>query len=64
VAAFEVKAWPLFGTVGETWYAKPQSGKLLLSPADEDPVDPHDAWPEDAVTAPFTLLGGPAHLHI
>ena len=51
VAAFEVMAWPLFGTVGETWYAKPQSGKLLLSPADEDPVDPHDAWPEDEVLA-------------
>ena len=51
VTAFEVSAWPLFGSVGETWYAKPQSGKLLLSPADEDPVEPHDAWPEDEVLA-------------
>ncbi len=43
--------WPLFGTVAETWYCKPDAGKLMVSPADEDPVDPHDAWPDDMVLA-------------
>ena len=43
--------WPLFGSISETWYAKPEAGKLMVSPADEDPVDPHDAWPEDMVIA-------------
>ncbi|PVA11592.1 glycerol-3-phosphate dehydrogenase [Pelagivirga sediminicola] len=47
----DVESWPLFGTTAETWYAKPDAGKLMVSPADEDPVDPHDAWPDDMVLA-------------
>ena len=47
----DVSGWPLFGSVAETWYAKPEAGKLMVSPADEDPVDPHDAWPDDMVLA-------------
>ena len=43
--------WPLFGNFAETWYAKPQSGRLMISPADEDPVDAQDAWPDDEVLA-------------
>ncbi|MGQ0483770.1 MAG: NAD(P)/FAD-dependent oxidoreductase [Hyphomicrobiales bacterium] len=43
--------WPLIGDVGETWYAKPQSGKLLVSPADATPVDPHDAYADDMALA-------------
>jgi D-arginine dehydrogenase len=43
--------WPLIGDVGETWYAKPQSGKLLVSPADATPVDPHDAYADDMLLA-------------
>src|SRR6056297_2372272 len=43
--------WPLFGAITEAWYAKPEAGKLMVSPADEDPVDPHDAWPDDMVLA-------------
>ena len=49
--AYDVMAWPLVGSLDETWYAKPQSGKLLVSPADEDPVPPMDAWPDDMVLA-------------
>jgi len=37
--------------VNETWYAKPQSGKLLVSPADETPVEPHDAYADDLALA-------------
>lgn len=47
----DVERWPLFGAITETWYAKPEAGKLMVSPADEDPVDPHDAWPDDMVLA-------------
>jgi D-arginine dehydrogenase len=48
---YEIGRWPLFGNVDETWYAKPEAGKLMVSPADEDPVEPHDAWADDMVLA-------------
>ncbi|MDF0601854.1 FAD-binding oxidoreductase [Psychromarinibacter sp. C21-152] len=47
----DVSAWPLFGSAAENWYAKPEAGKLMVSPADEDEVDPHDAWADDMVLA-------------
>lgn len=47
----DVTDWPMFFGVGETWYAKPDAGALLVSPADEDPVEPHDAWADDMVLA-------------
>ncbi|MEO0938234.1 MAG: FAD-binding oxidoreductase [Pseudomonadota bacterium] len=47
----DVTRWPIFFGVGESWYAKPDAGKLLVSPADEDPVAPHDAWADDMVLA-------------
>ncbi|MEO9574063.1 MAG: FAD-binding oxidoreductase [Tateyamaria sp.] len=47
----DVSRWPIFFGVGETWYAKPDAGALLVSPADEDPVEPHDAWADDMVLA-------------
>jgi D-arginine dehydrogenase len=37
--------------VGETWYAKPQSGKLIVSSADATPVEPHDAYADDMAIA-------------
>jgi len=43
--------WPVVGAIDESWYFKPQSGKLLVSPAEEDPVEPQDAWPDDMVLA-------------
>ncbi|MEX0969833.1 MAG: FAD-binding oxidoreductase [Paracoccaceae bacterium] len=47
----DVAHWPLLGTVDDLWYAKPMGGKLMVSPAEEDPVAPHDAWPDDMVLA-------------
>ncbi|MFL4468687.1 NAD(P)/FAD-dependent oxidoreductase [Tateyamaria armeniaca] len=46
-----VAHWPIFFGVGEAWYAKPDAGALLVSPADEDAVEPHDAWADDMVLA-------------
>ena len=47
----DVSKWPIFFGIGETWYAKPDAGKLLISPADEDLVVPHDAYADDMVLA-------------
>lgn len=43
--------WPMVTDVGETWYSKPQSGKLIVSSADATPVDPHDAYADDMAIA-------------
>lgn len=47
----DTRHWPMFFGVGETWYAKPDAGALLVSPADEDPVPAQDAWADDMVLA-------------
>ncbi|ATG36719.1 FAD dependent oxidoreductase [Phaeobacter piscinae] len=47
----DVTRWPMIMGVGECWYAKPDAGKLLVSPADADPVAPHDAYADDMVLA-------------
>lgn len=47
----DVSKWPLFAAASEDFYAKPDAGTLLVSPADEDPVDPHDVWADDMVLA-------------
>ncbi|HEX2544466.1 MAG TPA: FAD-dependent oxidoreductase [Ramlibacter sp.] len=39
--------WPLTGGITEDWYFKPDAGMLLGSPANADPVDPHDVQPEE-----------------
>jgi D-arginine dehydrogenase len=39
--------WPMVVDADETVYFKPEAGRLMLSPADATPVDPHDCWPED-----------------
>jgi D-arginine dehydrogenase len=44
-------AWPMATDCGETWYAKPQSGKMIVSSADATPVDPHDAYADDMAIA-------------
>ena len=46
------RAWPMLIGAGESWYAKPDAGAWLVSPAEEDPVaEPHDAWADDLVLA-------------
>jgi D-arginine dehydrogenase len=43
--------FPVVTDMGETWYAKPQSGKMIVSSADATPVDPHDAYADDMAIA-------------
>jgi D-arginine dehydrogenase len=40
-------AWPMVMDIDETFYSKPDAGKLLASPADETPSPPTDAQPEE-----------------
>lgn len=50
-AGHDTRAWPMIFGAGESWYAKPDAGALLVSPAEEDPAEPHDAWADDLVLA-------------
>lgn len=43
----DVAAWPMVADVDEHWYFKPDAGQLLGSPANADPVAPHDVQPEE-----------------
>ncbi|MBI1218340.1 MAG: FAD-dependent oxidoreductase [Rhodobacteraceae bacterium] len=43
--------WPMIFGAGESWYAKPDAGALIVSPAEEHAMTPHDAWPDDMVLA-------------
>ncbi|MEU9094489.1 NAD(P)/FAD-dependent oxidoreductase [Streptomyces sp. NPDC087901] len=45
--AADVPGWPMITDVADTFYAKPESGGLLLSPADDTPAPPGDARPDD-----------------
>ena len=47
----DVSNWPFLDGVNESWYAKPDAGKWIISPSEEDPVDAHDAWADDMVLA-------------
>lgn len=42
-----VDSWPMVLDVADTFYFKPDAGKLLLSPADETPSLPGDVQPDE-----------------
>ncbi len=46
-AGMPVDGWPEILPIDISLYCKPMGGKLMLSPADEEPVEPHDAWADD-----------------
>ena len=46
-AAHDSRHWPMVIDVDETVYFKPDAGQLLLSPANEDPIEPCDVAPEE-----------------
>jgi D-arginine dehydrogenase len=43
----DVSGWPMVADVTDTFYFRPESGGLLVSPADATPSPPVDARPED-----------------
>lgn len=50
-SGFDVDGWPLVSETTDKWYFKPDAGRLLVSPAEEDRVAPHDAHVDDMVLA-------------
>ncbi|MFO1325836.1 MAG: FAD-dependent oxidoreductase [Rubrivivax sp.] len=46
-AGLDTRLWPTVAGVREDWYVKPDAGQLLGSPANADPVPPHDVQPEE-----------------
>ena len=47
-APFIPTDWPMVGDVRHTWYARPEARtKLMLSPADETDMHPHDVQPDE-----------------
>jgi D-arginine dehydrogenase len=46
-----VAGWPMVADVTDTFYVKPESGRLLISPLDQTPVPPGDARPDDVDVA-------------
>lgn len=45
--AGDTARWPMVNDVTDTFYLKPESGRLLISPSDATPVPPGDARPDD-----------------
>jgi D-arginine dehydrogenase len=46
-AGMEVATWPLTADLAESFYFKPEAGRVLASPADETPVPPCDIQPDE-----------------
>ncbi len=45
--AHALNRWPMVIDVDEGFYMKPEGGRLLISPADETPMEPCDVQPEE-----------------
>lgn len=46
-AGLDTAGWPAVVAADESWYFKPDAGLLLGSPANADPVEPHDVVAEE-----------------
>jgi D-arginine dehydrogenase len=67
-AGMDPAPWAMLHDVDEEFYAKPEAGRMLASPADETPSPPCDAQPEEldialcidrlqaAITVPITRI--------
>lgn len=44
---YDTARWPLVTDLEESFYFKPDAGRLLISPGDETPLEPCDAAPEE-----------------
>ncbi len=50
IVAFEQPAgrdWPMIGDFDETWYGRPEGEWMMVSLAEETPMQACDAWPDD-----------------
>lgn len=42
-----ISQWPMTFDVAETWYFKPDAGRIMASPADKSPSEPCDCMPDE-----------------
>jgi D-arginine dehydrogenase len=47
----QIDEWPSVNDIGETFYFKPDAGRILASPEDETPMEPCDVHPDDVDVA-------------
>ena len=52
-AGLQCAGLPAVDFAGSGAYIKPEAGKLMASPGDASPTDPHDAWADDMDIAVF-----------
>src|SRR5205085_6191474 len=50
-AGYDVRAWPMTFDVAETFYFKPEAGRIMVSPVDMEPSEPCDAQADELETA-------------
>jgi D-arginine dehydrogenase len=43
----DVRSWPMVFDVAETWYFKPEAGRVMVSPVDKTATEPCDAAPDE-----------------
>ena len=48
---YNPKYWPHTLGINDKFYFKPDAGELLISPAEEELVEPHDVWANDLIIA-------------
>jgi D-arginine dehydrogenase len=46
-AGMDARTWPMTFDVAETWYFKPEAGRLMVSPVDKTETEPCDAAPDE-----------------
>jgi D-arginine dehydrogenase len=46
-AGCDIAAWPMTFDAAETWYFKPESGRIMASPVDKTPCQPCDCLPDE-----------------
>ncbi len=47
-APWDVASWPMVNDIAQTWYTRPEARtKLMVSPADQTPMHPHDVQPDE-----------------
>ena len=60
-----IDAWPCVFDIEEEFYFKPDASRLLISPGDEDPASPGDAYPDDlAVATAIERIEGALELEV
>ncbi len=50
-AGSDIKTWPMTFDVAETFYFKPEAGRIMVSPVDMEPSEPCDAQADELETA-------------